>query len=254
MAKLRAALLFFAVAATAQAEWTIVSAESEPGRAGIVHRRVALENAETGRSADVDLAIFSAKACTLRVIDNSDGASDLAATMRRTKSLAGANGGYFDPSFAPIGLRVINGKTVGSMVRARLITGVLLASSRGVKIVRAREFSRKQQATAAIQCGPFLVDAGQRIRGLDDSRSARRTFAAVGGDNRAALGYCSRVSLAELAGILASARLAGDFKIQNALNFDGGSSSAFWFDREDGGAFSISEQKTVRDFVAIVPR
>ncbi len=253
MAKLRAALLFLAVAATAQAEWTTVSAESEPGRAGIVHRHIALENAETGRSADVDLALFSTKACTLRVIDNADGANDLAETMRRTKSLSGVNGGYFNPNFAPIGLRIINGKTAVPMVRARLITGVLLASPRGVKIVRTREFSRKLQATAAIQCGPFLVDAGQPIRGLDDSRSARRTFAAIGTGDRAALGYCSQVSLAELAGILASG-LASDFKIQRALNFDGGSSSAFWFAREEGGAFSISEQKTVRDFVAIVPK
>jgi hypothetical protein len=45
-----------------------------------------------------------------------------------------------------------------------------------------------------------------------------------------------------------------DFKIQRALNLDGGSSSAFWFKRANGSAFSISEQKSVRDFVTIVPK
>jgi hypothetical protein len=60
--------------------------------------------------------------------------------------------------------------------------------------------------------------------------------------------------LAECGRILSTAALAGDFKIWRALNFDGGSSSGFWFKRKDGTAFSISEQKTVRDFVAIVPR
>jgi hypothetical protein len=38
------------------------------------------------------------------------------------------------------------------------------------------------------------------------------------------------------------------------MNLDGGSSSAFWFAREDGSAFSISGRKPVRDFVAVVPK
>jgi hypothetical protein len=38
------------------------------------------------------------------------------------------------------------------------------------------------------------------------------------------------------------------------MNLDGGSSSAFWFAREDGDAFSIAGRKPVRDFVAIVPK
>jgi hypothetical protein len=35
---------------------------------------------------------------------------------------------------------------------------------------------------------------------------------------------------------------------------DGGSSSAFWFKRLNGTAFSIAEQKPVRDFVAVVAK
>jgi hypothetical protein len=38
------------------------------------------------------------------------------------------------------------------------------------------------------------------------------------------------------------------------MNLDGGSSSAFWFAREDGSAFSAPGQKPVRDFVGIVPK
>jgi exopolysaccharide biosynthesis protein len=53
--------------------------------------------------------------------------------------------------------------------------------------------------------------------------------------------------------ILATARLTPDLKVQRALNLDGGSSSAFWFAGERG-LFSIPEQKTVRDFVVIVPK
>jgi len=252
--KLRVAVLFLAVATTAHGNWTILSADSEPGGAGIVHQHVILENAGTNDRAVVDLAIFSTKSCTLRVIQNEDGASNLAEVMTRGKCLAGVNGGYFSPDFAPIGLLLIDGKVVAPLQRARLITGVLSASTHGVQIARVREFSQQRKVNAAVQCGPFLVDLGQRTRGLDNSRSARRTFAAMDSSDRAALGFCSEITLLELAKILATEQLAEDFKILRALNLDGGSSSAFWFRRETSHAFSISEQKTVRDFVAVVPR
>jgi Phosphodiester glycosidase len=99
----------------------------------------------------------------------------------------------------------------------------------------------------------MVVEQGRAVQGLNDSRTARRTFAAVGSGDRAALGFCSDVTLGDLASILATPP-ASDFKIQRALNLDGGSSSGFWFKRADGSEFSIREQKDVRDFVAIVPK
>jgi hypothetical protein len=253
VAKRSAALLLFAVAATAQADWTIRSSDSEPGRDGIAHRHVVLENASANESAVVDLAIFSAKSCTLRVIDNPTGET-LSDTMPREKCAAGVNGGYFSADFAPIGLLTSGGRMIAPLQRARLITGVLSASARGVQILRVREFSRREKISAAVQCGPFLVDHYELVRGLDDSTAARRTFAATGMNDRALLGVCSEISLAKLAAILATTRLGDDFKIQRALNLDGGSSSAFWFAGENGSAFSIREQKPVRDFVGIVPK
>jgi hypothetical protein len=255
VAKAKAALLFLAVAVTAQADWTIRSAHSEPGHAGVEHRQVSLEDSETNESATVDLALFSTKSCTLRVIDQpAPPRSDLAHVMRQERCLAGINGGYFDPDYAPIGLLISDGKMITPLQRARLITGVLAASPRDVKILRVHEFSRQQKFNAAVQCGPFLVDLGRSVRGLERTRTARRTFAAVGSVNRAALGFCSDVSLAELAKILSTTRLADDFRIERALNLDGGSSSAFWVAQEDGRAFSIPEQKSVRDFVGVVPK
>jgi hypothetical protein len=254
VAKLKAAVLLLAAAAAAHADWAILSTDLEPGGAGVVHRHAVLENATGGGRAVVDLAIFAAKSCTLRIIQNQDGANNLAEAMAREKCLAGVNGGYFDADFAPIGLRIVDGQMIAPLQRARLITGALMASARGVQIVRTREFSRKQKVNAALQCGPFLVDLGKHVRGLDDSHLARRTFAATGTNDRALLGVCSEISLSQLANILATTPLAENFKIQRALNLDGGSSSAFWFKRDGGSAFSIPEQKNVRDFVAMVPR
>jgi uncharacterized protein YigE (DUF2233 family) len=253
--KLSAALIFLVAAATTgRPDWTITSAQTEGPRDGVQHRHLVLTNLETSAHAVIDLALFSTKSCTLRVIDQANAPRrELAYVMRRGNCLAGVNGGYFDSDYAPIGLLLVDGKTIAPLQRARLITGVLIASSQGVQIVRTREFPRQQKFTAAVQCGPFLVDLGRPVRGLEETHQARRTFAAVAKPDRAALGFCSEISLAELADILASAQLADDFKISRALNLDGGSSSGFWFAREDD-AFSVPEQKTVRDFIAIVPK
>jgi exopolysaccharide biosynthesis protein len=252
--RFKCAFFFLALAATAQADWTILSTASEPGLDGVAHRHVVLENPVGSERVTVDLAIFSTKSCTLRVLQNEGGTDSLGEVMRHEKFLAGVNGGYFNENFAPLGLRIANGQMIAPLQRARLITGVLVASPRGVQIVRSREFSRRLGVTAAIQCGPFLVDRGQPISGLNDSHLARRTFAATTGGSRALIGVCSGVSLAELAKILTTTALAEDLKIERALNLDGGSSSAFWFARENGNAFSIPEQKSVRDFVGIVPK
>jgi uncharacterized protein YigE (DUF2233 family) len=250
--KLRTVVLLFAAASAAHADWNVLSAESEPGRAGTEHQHVVVENAAAGRRADVDVGVFSAKSCALRVIDNLEGQS-LAAMMKREKCVCGVNGGYFDAEFRPIGLRITDATTFSPLRRARLITGILLQSDHGIDVVRVGEFSRTKKIVAAIQAGPLLVEGSKHIRGLNDSQVARRTFAGITSNDRALLGVCSDVSLAELANILATAPIAADSKIRRAMNLDGGSSTAFWFAREHGSAFSVPGQKPVRDFVGIVP-
>jgi hypothetical protein len=253
--KLSAALIFLVAAATTgRPDWTITSAQAEGERDGVQHQHVVLTDPETSAHAIVDLAFFSAKSYTLRLIDQPiPPRRDLADVMEQEKCLAGVNGGYFSPDYAPIGLLIVDGRTIAPLRRARLLTGVLIASLRGVQIMRAREFPRQQKFNAAVQCGPLLVDLGRPVRGLEETHQARRTFAAVAKPDRAALGFCSEISLASLAAILGFVQLADDFKISRALNLDGGSSSGFWFARE-GDAFSVPEQKSVRDFVAIVPK
>jgi hypothetical protein len=248
-----AVLLLLAITASAHAEWKILSAESEPGLPGIEHRHVVGEDTAAGRHVTIDIAVFPAKSTALRVIDNPDGQS-LAAVMKREKYACGVNGGYFDTEFKPIGLRIADGSTFSPLRRARLITGILLQSDRGIDVIRVSEFSRTKKIVAAVQAGPYLVEGNKRIRGLNDSQLARRTFAGIATNDRAFLGFCSDVSLSGLADMLATAPIAADSKIRRAMNLDGGSSSAFWFAREDGSAFSIAARKPVRDFVAAVPK
>jgi hypothetical protein len=234
----------------AAADWRVLSTSSEQfGALGIEHRHIVLEN--SAENATIDFAVFSTKTATLHLIDNPRGSENLADAMRRGNFLAGVNGGYFDTQFKPLGLRVIDGTTCSPLIRARLLTGVLCGSSRGIEIARLSEFSQKKKCDAAIECGPFLIDSGMPVRGLDQSRRARRTFVAVTRTGSLAVGLSSDLSLAELASALTA---LPDFKVWRALNLDGGSSSAFWFRRSDGTPFSIPEEKAVRDFVGISPK
>ena len=255
MRKLSAVFIALVVSGGARGEWQIVAGAKEASAiAGIEHRHVVIQDSGNSARATIDIALIAAKSGTLRVIDNPTGSEPLADAMRRGNCVAGINGGYFDPNFKPIGLTISDGMIISPLIRGRLLTGVLCSSDHGIEIVRLGEFSRRQKLNAAVECGPFLIDLGNRIRGLDVTRSARRTFAAVARGGNAALGVSSDLSLAQLSEALSSISLRDDFKIWRALNLDGGSSSAFWFARGEGDAFSIPEEKTVRDFVAIVPK
>ncbi|HEY0368308.1 MAG TPA: phosphodiester glycosidase family protein [Chthoniobacterales bacterium] len=234
---------------SARAQWSITSTTSDFSNGRVVEHRHVVARSGAGDEATIDLAIFSAKTATLRVIDNTNANDSLADTMRRDTCIAGVNGGYFDPNYAPVGLMISDGRVIKPLQKARLLSGVVSATKDNVRVQRAAEFSMKSKPLNARQCGPFLVDQGSAIAGLNSDRTARRTFVVTLSDGRAAIGNCSYVTLSELASLLAMPEL----KIQRAMNLDGGSSSGFWFAGEKG-IVSISEQKDVRDFLAIVPR
>ena len=243
-------LILLLFARLASAAWSVSSSETEKGSAaGLEHRHVVLTETANGDEATIDLALFSTKSAVLRVIDNPTGNEDLGSVMRRVRGLAGVNGGYFDPQNAPVGLLISDGKLIAPLRKARLLSGVLVVTKTCVEVIRAAEYSSRKNAIAAVQCGPFLVEGGKSVAGLNDTRPARRTFVFTSGADRGAVGFCSTVTLAQLADILATPEL----KVQRALNLDGGSSSAFWFSGTNG-VVSIPEQKTVRNFVVVAPK
>lgn len=252
---LRGLALWFATITFATAGWQVVSSEPRnPPNESVEHRQTEVKNDATGDRATLHLAIVRSGAATLRVIDQPESPrGDLAEVMKREHALAGVNGGYFDPQDRPVGLLISGGKQIAPLSSARLLSGVLFTRSGRVEIMRAKHFEKNSRIENAVQCGPLLVEKAMPVTGLNDTRSARRTFALVDGKGGATLGYCSSVSLAQLAEILATPKIAGDHVVARALNLDGGSSSAFWVAGDDD-SFSISEQKTVRDFVVIVPR
>ena len=145
--------------------------------------------------------------------------------------------------------RLIHPKELAPFRKARLLSGVLVVNKTRIELMRSGEYSSRKNVAAAVQCGPFLVEGGRAVAGLNNTRPARRTFVLTIAPERAAIGSCSTVTLAQLGDILATPEL----KTQRALNLDGGSSSAFWFAGERG-LFSVPEEKTVRDFVIVTPK
>ena len=243
-----------AMAETVSAQWHVRLSEDEPGATtGVEHYHVTLENSDTGAEVNLDLATAAKASTTLRVVDNANGSATLADAMEQTDCVVGVNGGYFDPNFAPIGLLIAGSRTIAPLQRARLLTGVLFASPSGAQIVRLREFSHREKVAAAVECGPFLVDSGRPVAGLDGNREARRTFAAVDRSGGVLLGICSPTTLAEMATVL-TADFSAHFQVYRALNLDGGSSTGFWFKRKNGSVYSVAEEKSVRDFVGLAPR
>jgi uncharacterized protein YigE (DUF2233 family) len=236
-------------------DWEVTTSEKEVSPNELAeHWTTRVTDAAVGRQATLNLALFNSQLATLRVIDQSQPPrQDLAAAITGTRAVAGVNGGYFDPADAPIGLLISDGRLLSPLRKAKLLTGILFANANRVDVVRASHFSMKETPRAAVQCGPLLIDHAEPVAGLNDSRSARRTFAAVDGKGRAILGISSSVSLAQLSQILRLTNLADRFKVVRALNLDGGSSTAFWFAGNHGPA-SFPEQKTVRNFVIVVPR
>jgi uncharacterized protein YigE (DUF2233 family) len=247
-------LLLCACAVQTKGAWRLTSTEETPSTPLGRHVRVMAKESDTGERAQLHLAIFDTRKITLRVIDQpNETRNDLASVMSSNNYLAGVNGGYFDPNHQPVGLLISGGRMIAPFRRARLLSGILSVANGRVRLQRVSEFSMKREVDEALQCGPFLVDHGRIVDGLDDSASARRTFIAMGTGDGIALGYCSAISLAQLSRVLASGKITDDFRIERALNLDGGSSSAFWF-RDGTAPFSIPEQKIVRDFIGIVPR
>jgi len=247
-------LLFLFFSVSAKAEWRLLATDQSAAASLGRHVRVAAKESDTGERVQMHLAIFDLRKIRLRIIDQPNERGDLASAMSSGKCLAGVNGGYFEPDYQPVGLLISDGRTIAPFRRARLLSGVLSVANGHIRLQRASEFSTKEKVSEAVQCGPFLVDHGKSVIGLDEAHSARRTFVAVGSANLLALGYASSISLAQLSRVLTVGKITDDFKIERAMNLDGGSSSAFWFASEVGAALSIAEGKYVRDFVAITTK
>ncbi len=219
-----------------------------PGGAKFVERDVR----DDGRTVRVRGVFFSDRQARIAVIDNAAGGS-LGDAMAAAHALAGTNGAYFHPDNAPLGLMIAGGKTVHALERAKLLSGILVVTNGRPRIVRTGRFTASRGDTDALQAGPFLAEAGRAITGLNATRAAPRTIIATDGAGRWALLSMTAATLADAAAVLTAPSAWPDFRVERALNLDGGSSTGFWV-AAGARPFYRPEFSVVRNFVAILPR
>ncbi len=239
----------------AQAEpWKLVGSELLPAAEGVSHHVQTV--ARRGDTVTLHLVSFDAASHTFAVYDQGAmGRATLGETMTAHRCLAGTNGGYFQPDFDPVGLLVAEGKLVRGPSRARLLSGALVVTDHHIALRRSTEPLPGKNTRQAIQSGPFLVEGGRLVPGLNNVRSARRTAVFTDGARRWGLVSTTSLTLEDLGTVLADpALLPGGLKITRALNLDGGSSTSLWVEQPGQGPLYLREFGIVRDFVGVVPR
>lgn len=238
------------------AEWTRASIESVPAASRLVHELQTWRD-RAGNETIVDIVRFQAAEAAFQVVDQGDdGTRSLDEVMKTAGALAGINGGYFHPDRKPLGLVVAHGSEIHAEERARLLSGVLLVYANGtMRLQRVGEPRAKMALQEALQAGPFLVDAGQPVSGLDDKREAKRSVVVTDGAGTWAILTVDRATLAEVGELLATPGVLGEKKLVRAMNLDGGSSTGLWVKGAGTTSRRYSpEFNNVRNFLGIFPR
>lgn len=231
-------------------QWTVERRESLSAPAGVNLARITVKSGED--SADVHAATFSPSMHSFGLMDDPKNAYDLASAARARGAVVAVNGGYFHPDRTPLGLRVRKRKEIHPLERAPLLSGLLTVTDHRIALLRVGEFRRSPELQEAVQCGPFLVDGGKPVSGLNAIRRAKRTAIIEASGKRFGLIVTSEITLEEAGAILATPEILPGLKITRALNLDGGSSTGLWVASEP--PLYLREIRNVRDFVGIVPR
>ncbi len=208
-----------------------------------------------GRTIRLTGVSFPSSKSVFHVIDNPPGnRRSLSSGLAALGAVAGANGGYFHKDFTPLGLAVSQGETIHRFERAKLLSGVLAVRDGRMELVRSGKFKPGGDVQEALQAGPWLVERGVPVAGLDDTRSARRTIVANDGKGQWTLMATSAITLADASRLLCAKGIIGPLKVANALNLDGGSSTALQAGLPPEILIDIAALGPVRNYLAIAPR
>jgi len=171
-----------------------------------------------------------------------------------TRAVAGCNGGYFATrDLTAYGLEIAEGITSG-----KFVVGGPLAALFGVRndvpfIATEKEFHLTPEISGLVQCSPLLVDQGWIFHDTGDIAVAR-TFVMTDGNGQWAIGTADRLNLNDLATLLARPGLVQGFRVQRAMNLDGGPSTGLWWQDRDGKSHEQRERWRVRNMIMVVPR
>ncbi len=236
-------------------EWQVCSKENlpSPGAGTLLQRMKAVEI--SGAKAELTCLVFDEKNCLLRVVDRPDPSSPkLGPSMRAGGFLCGVNGGFFTKNFEPLGWVVSQGRELSPLLRTKLLTGAYFFNGHRGQLLRTAELKKGLRATEALQAGPFLIDGGRPVVGLEATRPAARTFLATNGADVWVIGVIFSPTLAEAASLLATDGIIDGLHIHRALNLDGGRSSGFWAAQPEEKVLSYEEISAVRNYLGVIAK
>lgn len=243
---------WFAALACTRADWkpeASTAQETTSPAITLAHKTVAGD-----RKVELHVVFFNVTHAGLRVADDATGDATLDSAMRAAGCAAGVNGNYFHPDRTSLGLVISDGKQLHGLERAKLLSGFIIFKPGHLALLRVEQYKPDPAITQALQTGPFLVDHGLPVAGLEATRRAERTAVLTDGKGNGALLVCETgVTLAELAEILTTPGVITEWRVERALNLDGGSSTGMWVDAKPG-VFYMREIKDVRNYLGIVPR
>ncbi|MFT5465798.1 MAG: hypothetical protein ACI8UO_000894 [Verrucomicrobiales bacterium] len=255
------AFLTLAFASLGSAETWSTDGDSDRSEAGnnVVYLQRSIQS-KSGKTAKLHLVFFNSKDCKLEVVDlggSTPKYSSHVEALRAHSCIAGVNGGFFEPDFSPIGLMIAGGESVGKFTTSGFLTsGVITSNSEGIDLIRRSAYRDRADTTALLQGGPYLVESAAPVRGLDDTNARRRTAVLTDWRGNWAVASTSSLTLAELAEVLSSPDVISEWKVNRALNLDGGTSCGFYVDRNeaDGADIALAPWKRVRNLLGIAPR
>ncbi len=245
-----ACLLF---CARVQAGWELRSSERVGSPTGALHIKKTIVGND--RQVVLHLIILNTDKFGLEVVDHpQDDGSDLAAVLSGIPGcVAGVNGNYFQPDRESLGLVISDGRLIHPFQRARLLSGILVVTADRAMLLRSEEYRKSGRIRQALQAGPFLIDKGLPVAGLESTAEAVRTAVLWDGRAQVALLVTAPLTLEETSRVLSTPGVITEFKIQRALNLDGGGSTGLWV-KNGSNPFYLPELKSVRNYLAVIAK
>ncbi len=225
----RLVLLLLLVAPCAcAAEWTTHPVSRQPLGVGGTLLVVVCADGD-GHACTANIAVLPPGSARAMLVDLRARGETTGAAHRRLGALVTVNGGYFDRAGAPIGLTVVDGRTLSPTVLRSPLSGFAYAAADGsLRLTPVADDAELRVARWARQSGPFVIDPGAlpgiRTRGP----SAERTVLALNADGALLVIATTPTTLFDLANaLLACGRTWSGAPVVCALNLDGGPSTGF---------------------------
>ncbi len=193
----------------------------------------------------------------IRLLDQSPTFPVGARTVAQTRALVPSavvaiNGGYFEPSFQPSGLVLVDGRELQPRAAEGVLSGIVALDAAGVLRLLPRD-ADLGGVQSAIQAGPFIIDPGGLVGVRPRPALANRSVLALDDHGRVLLLATGSLTLHQVATLLHDHPQAfGMERIERALNLDGGPSTGL-SSVLDGPGWSVVERGPVRNVLVVVP-